>query len=280
MNPYFRLMRLNKPVGIYLLLWPTLWALFLAAGGWPSTELISIFVAGVVLMRSAGCVINDYADRKIDYLVQRTKHRPITSGEILASKALLLFSGLIMIAFGLVLLTNPLTIKLAFIAAFLATLYPFTKRWTHLPQFVLGASFAMSVPMAFSATNGEVPVSAWWIFAATLIWTVIYDTMYAMSDRDEDLKIGVKSTAILFAQYDRIILAGLQVGLVIVLLKISQIFEIGVYYDISVFLSALLMIYHQILIKNREKSACIQAFLHNNYIGMVIFIGIVLSVTQ
>lgn len=280
MNPYFRLMRLNKPVGIYLLLWPTLWALFLAAGGWPSTELISIFVAGVVLMRSAGCVINDYADRKIDHLVQRTKHRPITSGEILAPKALLLFSGLIMIAFGLVLLTNPLTIKLAFIAAFLAALYPFTKRWTHLPQFVLGASFAMSVPMAFSATNGEVPVSAWWIFAATLIWTVIYDTMYAMSDRDEDLKIGVKSTAILFAQYDRIILAGLQVGLVIVLLKISQIFEIGVYYDISVFLSALLMIYHQILIKNREKSACIQAFLHNNYIGMVIFIGIVLSVTQ
>lgn len=280
MNPYFRLMRLDKPVGIYLLLWPTLWALFLAAGGWPSIELISIFVAGVVLMRSAGCVINDYADRKIDHLVQRTKHRPITSGEILASKALLLFSGLIMIAFGLVLLTNPLTIKLAFIAAFLATLYPFTKRWTHLPQFVLGASFAMSVPMAFSATNGEVPVSAWWIFAATLIWTVIYDTMYAMSDRDEDLKIGVKSTAILFAQYDRIILAGLQVGLVIVLLKISQIFEMGIYYDISVFLSALLMIYHQILIKNREKLDCIKAFLHNNYIGMVIFIGIVLSVTQ
>jgi 4-hydroxybenzoate polyprenyltransferase len=273
-------MRLDKPVGIYLLLWPTLWALFLAAGGWPSIELISIFVAGVVLMRSAGCVINDYADRKIDHLVQRTKHRPITSGEISPSRALLLFFGLIMIAFGLVLLTNPLTIKLAFIAAFLATLYPFTKRWTHLPQFVLGASFAMSVPMAFSATNGEVPVSAWWIFSATLVWTVIYDTMYAMSDRDEDLKIGVKSTAILFAQYDRIILAGLQIGLIIVLLKISKIFEIGVYYDISVFLSALLMIYHQILIKNREKSACIQAFLHNNYIGMVIFIGIMLSVTQ
>ena len=280
MNPYFRLMRLDKPVGIYLLLWPTLWALFLAAGGWPSIELISIFVAGVVLMRSAGCVINDYADRKIDHLVQRTKHRPITSGEISPSRALLLFFGLIMIAFGLVLLTNPLTIKLAFIAAFLAALYPFTKRWTHLPQFVLGASFAMSVPMAFSATNGEVPVSAWWIFSATLVWTVIYDTMYAMSDRDEDLKIGVKSTAILFAQYDRIILAGLQIGLIVVLLKISKIFEIGVYYDISVFLSALLMLYHQILIKNREKSACIQAFLHNNYIGMVIFIGIVLSVTQ
>ena len=280
MNPYFRLMRLDKPVGIYLLLWPTLWALFLAAGGWPSIELIGIFVAGVVLMRSAGCVINDFADRKIDHLVQRTKLRPITSGEISPSKALLLFFGLILIAFGLVLLTNLLTIKLAFIAAFLAALYPFTKRWTHLPQFVLGASFAMSVPMAFSATNGVIPIDAWWVFSATLIWTVIYDTMYAMADRDEDLKIGVKSTAILFAQYDRMILAGLQVGLLIVLLKISQIFEMGIYYDISVFMSALLMIYHQVLIKNREKSACIQAFLHNNYIGMVIFIGILLSVAQ
>ena len=280
MNPYFRLMRLDKPVGIYLLLWPTLWALFLAADGWPSIELIGIFVAGVVLMRSAGCVINDYADRKIDHLVERTKHRPITSGEISPSKALLLFSGLILTAFGLVLLTNSLTVKLAFIAAFLATLYPFTKRWTHLPQLVLGASFAMSVPMAFSATIGDVPISAWWIFVAALIWTVIYDTMYAMSDREEDLKIGVKSTAILFAQYDRIILAGLQIGLIIVLLKISEIFEMSVFYDISVIFSAILMIYHQFLIKNRKKKACFQAFLHNNYIGWVIFIGIVLSTTQ
>ena len=280
MNPYFRLMRLDKPVGIYLLLWPTLWALFLAAEGWPEPKLLVIFILGVVLMRSAGCVINDYADRKIDQFVKRTQHRPITSGEISAKNALLLFFGLVVMAFGLVLLTNTLTIKLAFVAVFLATLYPFTKRWTHLPQFVLGAAFAMSVPMAFSASSGVVPGAAWWVFSATLIWTVIYDTMYAMADREEDLKIGVKSTAVLFAHYDRLILAGLQIGLIGVLLTISEIFKMGVFYDISVILSAILMIYHQFLIKNREKTACFKAFLHNNYIGLLIFIGIALSVTQ
>ena len=280
MNAYFRLMRLDKPVGIYLLLWPTLWALFLAADGWPELGLLIIFVLGVVLMRSAGCVINDYADRKIDQFVERTKHRPITSGEISPKNALLLFFGLIVLAFALVLLTNLLTVQLAFIAAFLATLYPFTKRWTHLPQFVLGCAFAMSVPMAFSASSDVVPSSAWWVFSATLIWTVIYDTMYAMADRDEDLKIGVKSTAVLFAQYDRLILAILQIALISILLEISEIFKMSIFYDISVILSALLMIYHQFLIKNRDKSACFRAFLHNNYIGMLIFIGIVLSVTQ
>ena len=280
MNAYFRLMRLDKPVGIYLLLWPTLWALFLAADGWPELGLLIIFVLGVVLMRSAGCVINDYADRKIDQFVERTQHRPITSGEISPKNALLLFFGLIILAFALVLLTNLLTVQLAFIAAFLATLYPFTKRWTHLPQFVLGCAFAMSVPMAFSASSDVVPSSAWWVFSATLIWTVIYDTMYAMADRDEDLKIGVKSTAVLFAQYDRLILAILQIVLISILLEISEIFKMSIFYDISVILSALLMIYHQFLIKNRDKSACFRAFLHNNYIGMLIFIGIVLSVTQ
>ena len=280
MNAYFRLMRLDKPVGIYLLLWPTLWALFLAADGWPELGLLIIFVLGVVLMRSAGCVINDYADRKIDQFVERTQHRPITSGEISPKNALLLFFGLIVLAFALVLLTNLLTVQLAFIAAFLATLYPFTKRWTHLPQFVLGCAFAMSVPMAFSASSDVVPSSAWWVFSATLIWTVIYDTMYAMADRDEDLKIGVKSTAILFAQYDRLILAILQIALISILLEISEIFKMSIFYDISVILSALLMIYHQFLIKNRDKSACFRAFLHNNYIGMLIFIGIALSVTQ
>lgn len=280
MNAYFRLMRLDKPVGIYLLLWPTLWALFLAADGWPEPRLLVIFILGVVLMRSAGCVINDYADRKIDQFVKRTQHRPITSGEISAKSALLLFFGLVIIAFGLVLLTNTLTIKLAFIAVFLATLYPFTKRWTHLPQFVLGVAFAMSVPMAFSASSGAVPSAAWWVFSATLIWTVIYDTMYAMADRDEDLKIGVKSTAVLFAHYDRLILAGLQIALIGVLLTISEIFKMNVFYDISVVFSAILMIYHQFLIKNREKTACFKAFLHNNYIGLLIFIGIALSVTQ
>jgi 4-hydroxybenzoate polyprenyltransferase len=228
-------------------------------------------------MRSAGCVINDYADRKIDRLVERTQHRPITSGEVSAKSALILFSVMILVAFGLVLLTNSLTIQLSFIAAGLATLYPFTKRWTHLPQFVLGLAFAMSVPMAFAATNGSVPDSAWWIFAATVIWTMIYDTMYAMADREDDLKIGVKSTAVLFAKFDKLVIGLLQICLLLVLIKISEIFNLGVFYDISMMLSAFLMIYHQNMIKNREKTACFDAFLHNNFIGMVIFIGVALS---
>ncbi|WP_428086864.1 4-hydroxybenzoate octaprenyltransferase [Candidatus Thioglobus sp.] len=278
MNAYFKLVRFDKPVGIYLLLWPMLWALFLAADGWPEPRLLIIFILGVILMRSAGCVINDYADRRIDKLVNRTAQRPITSGEISASKALKLFFSLIIIAFMLVFLTNALTIGLAFIAAFLATLYPFTKRWTNLPQLVLGAAFAMSVPMAFAATHNFVPDSAWWIFAATLVWTVIYDTMYAMADREEDLKIGVKSTAILFNKYDKLIIGLLQILLIFILIKISEIFNLNVFYDISLAVSAFLMIYHQLLIKNREKTACFKAFLHNNYIGMAIFIGIALSV--
>ena len=277
MNAYFRLMRLDKPIGIYLLLWPALWALFLAADGWPRLDLIIIFVLGVTIMRSAGCVINDYADRKIDKLIERTQHRPITSGEITAKSALILFFILMLIAFGLVLMTNSLTIQLAFIAAGLAILYPFTKRWTHLPQFVLGLAFAMSVPMAFAATNGSVPDGAWWVFVATVIWTVIYDTMYAMADREEDLKNGVKSTAVLFAKFDKLIIGMLQICLFFLLLKISEIFNLAIFYDISLILTAFLMIYHQKMIKNREKTACFQAFLHNNFIGMVIFIGIALS---
>ena len=279
MNAYFRLMRLDKPIGIYLLLWPALWALFLAADGWPRLDLIIIFVLGVTIMRSAGCVINDYADRKIDKLIERTQHRPITSGEITAKSALILFFILMLIAFGLVLMTNSLTIQLAFIAAGLAILYPFTKRWTHLPQFVLGLAFAMSVPMAFAATNGSVPDGAWWVFVATVIWTVIYDTMYAMADREEDLKIGVKSTAVLFAKFDKLLIGMLQICLFLLLLKISEIFNLAIFYDISLILTAFLMIYHQKMIKNREKTACFQAFLHNNFIGMVIFIGIALSLT-
>jgi len=279
MNAYFRLMRLDKPIGIYLLLWPALWALFLAADGWPRLDLIIIFVLGVTIMRSAGCVINDYADRKIDKLIERTQHRPITSGEITAKSALILFFILMLIAFGLVLMTNSLTIQLAFIAAGLAILYPFTKRWTHLPQFVLGLAFAMSVPMAFAATNGSVSDGAWWVFVATVIWTVIYDTMYAMADREEDLKIGVRSTAVLFAKFDKLLIGMLQICLFLLLLKISEIFNLAIYYDISLILTAFLMIFHQKMIKNREKTACFQAFLHNNFIGMVIFIGIALSLT-
>lgn len=278
MNAYFRLMRLNKPIGIYLLLWPTYWALFLSAGGWPDIDLLIIFTFGVIITRSAGCVINDYADREIDKHIARTRDRPITAGEISPKAALLLFIALGLIAFALVLLTNTLTIKISFIALALAVLYPFTKRWTNLPQLILGLAFAMSVPMAFSAQTGTVPTSAGWIFLATVLWTLIYDTLYAMADRDEDLKIGVKSTAILFAKYDQIFITLLQILLMIVFIKIGNLFDLGAFYDISLIIILLFMIYHQFLIKKRQKMDYFKAFINNHFIGMTVFFGIFLSI--
>jgi 4-hydroxybenzoate polyprenyltransferase len=270
-------MRLDKPVGIYLLLWPTYWALFLAAGGWPDVDLLIIFTVGVIVMRSAGCVINDYADRDIDKHIKRTQNRPITSGEVSPKSALLLFFVLILVAFGLVLMTNTLTVQLSFVAVALAALYPFTKRCIQLPQFVLGLAFGMSVLMAFSAQTGGVPLEAYWVFAANIVWTLIYDTMYAMADRDEDLEIGVKSTAILFAKYDRIIIGILQVLLLLIFLKIGNLFDLGLFYQLSALIISILMIYHQFLIKNRQKTACFKAFLHNHYIGLTLFAGILAS---
>ncbi len=278
MNAYFRLMRLNKPIGIYLLLWPTYWALFLSAGGWPDIDLLIIFTFGVIITRSAGCVINDYADREIDKHITRTRDRPITTGEISPKAALLLFFALGLIAFALVLLTNTLTIKISFIAIALAVIYPFTKRWTNLPQLILGLAFAMSVPMAFSAQTGTVPASAGWIFLATVLWTLIYDTLYAMADRDEDLKIGVKSTAILFAKYDQIFITLLQILLMIVFIKIGNLFDLGAFYDISLIIILFIMIYHQFLIKKRQKMDYFKAFINNHFIGMTLFSGIFLSI--
>jgi len=278
MNAYFRLMRLNKPIGIYLLLWPTYWALFLSARGWPDIDLLVIFTLGVIITRSAGCVINDYADREIDKHIDRTRDRPITTGEISPKAALLLFFALGLVAFALVLLTNTLTIKLSFIALALAVLYPFTKRWTSLPQLILGLAFAMSVPMAFSAQTGSVPASAGWIFLATVLWTLIYDTLYAMADRDEDLKIGVKSTAILFAKYDQFFITLLQILLMIVFIKIGNIFYLGAFFDISLIIILLIMIYHQFLIKKRQKMEYFKAFINNHFIGMTVFFGIFLSI--
>ena len=278
MNAYFRLMRLNKPIGIYLLLWPTYWALFLSAGGWPDIDLLIIFTFGVIITRSAGCVINDYADREIDKHIDRTRDRPITTGEISPKVALLLFFALGLVAFTLVLLTNALTIKLSFIAIALAALYPFTKRWTSLPQLILGLAFAMSVPMAFSAQTGTVPASAGWIFLATVLWTMVYDTLYAMADRDEDLKIGVKSTAILFAKYDQIFITLLQILLMIIFIKIGNLFNLGVFYDISLIIILFFMIYHQFLIKKRQKMDYFKAFINNHFIGMIVFFGIFLSI--
>ena len=278
MNAYIRLMRLNKPIGTYLLLWPTYWALFLSAKGWPDIDLLIIFTLGVLVMRSAGCVINDYADRNIDQNIARTKDRPLITGEVSPKSALRLFVFLLIIAFGLVLLTNALTIKLSLIALALATLYPFTKRWTHLPQVVLGVAFGMSVPMAFSAQTGSIPVSAGWIFLATIVWTLIYDTFYAMADRDEDIKIGVKSTAILFEKYDQIFITFLQILLIIVFVVIGNLFDLGPIYYFSLVIILIFMIYHQFLMKKRQKELFFKAFLNNNFIGMTAFIGIFLSV--
>lgn len=278
MNAYIRLMRLNKPIGAYLLLWPTYWALFLSAKGWPDIDLLIIFTLGVLLMRTAGCVINDYADRNIDQNIARTKDRPLITGEVSPKSALRLFVFLLIIAFGLVLLTNALTIKLSLIALALATLYPFTKRWTHLPQVVLGVAFGMSVPMAFSAQTGSIPLSAGWIFLATILWTLIYDTFYAMADRDEDIKIGVKSTAILFEKYDQIFITLLQILLIIVFVVIGNLFDLGPIYYFSLVIIFIFMIYHQFLMKKRQKELFFKAFLNNNFIGMTAFIGIFLSV--
>ncbi len=278
MNAYIRLMRLNKPIGTYLLLWPTYWALFLSAKGWPDIDLLIIFTLGVLVMRSAGCVINDYADRNIDQNIARTKDRPLITGEVSPKSALRLFVFLLIIAFGLVLLTNALTIKLSLIALSLATLYPFTKRWTHLPQVVLGVAFGMSVPMAFSAQTGSIPLSAVWIFLATILWTLIYDTFYAMADRDEDIKIGVKSTAILFEKYDQIFITFLQILLIIVFVVIGNLFNLGSIYYFSLVIILIFMIYHQFLMKKRQKELFFKAFLNNNFIGMTAFIGIFLSV--
>jgi 4-hydroxybenzoate polyprenyltransferase len=270
-------MRFDKPIGIYLLLWPTLWGLFLAKRGIPDIDLLIIFTLGVILMRSAGCVINDFADRKIDKFVMRTKNRPLTSGEVSEKGALILFSFLILMSFGLVLMTNFLTVQLSIVAVFLATLYPFVKRWSNLPQFVLGSAFAMCVPMAFSATLDEIPFSAWLVFLATIIWTVIYDTIYAMVDREDDLKINVKSTAILFGKYDLIIIFLLHLLLIVILVMISQEFQLGNYFNMAIVITTLLMFYHQHLIKDRDRAKCFKAFLNNHYIGIVILLGIVLS---
>ncbi len=269
-----RLMRLDKPIGILLLLWPTLWALWIAAQGQPRPWLVAVFIAGVVLMRSAGCVINDYADRNIDSHVKRTAQRPLAAGLISKKEALTLFAILVILAFLLILTLNPLTIALSTVGAFLATSYPFTKRFTHLPQAYLGAAFGWAIPMAFAAQTGTVNPRSWWLFAAVLVWALIYDTMYAMVDRDDDLKIGVKSTAILFGDHDRLIIGLLQLLFLGLMFCVGWSFGLGSYYYIGLAAAAALMLYHQWLIRNRQRERCFQAFLHNHWVGVVIFAGI------
>ena len=274
---YAVLARLNKPIGIFLLLWPTLWALWIAAEGTPDLGVLTVFVLGVVLMRSAGCVINDYADREIDPRVNRTKDRPIASGRVSADEAMLLFMGLCFTAFLLVLTMNTFTILLSLGGVMLAAIYPFMKRYTHMPQIVLGMAFGWAVPMAFAAQTNEVPKIAWLIYVVTVLWAVIYDTMYAMADRIDDLKIGVKSTAILFGDADKIIVGILQAMMLFALYLVGEQAQLGGAYSIAILISAGLMIYQQYLIRFRQPAACIGAFLNNNWLGLVIFTGIVIN---
>lgn len=274
---YLALIRFDRPVGTYLLLWPTLWALWIAAAGIPALKLLVIFCAGTFLMRSAGCAINDVADRHIDGHVERTKERPIASGRISAKEALMVAAGLALLAFVLVLFTNSKTILLSFAAVALAACYPFMKRHTHLPQLVLGAAFSWGIPMAFAAELNELPAQLWLIYLAVVLWTVCYDTFYAMVDREDDIKIGVKSTAVLFARYDRLITAVLQVLVVLILILVGQQFHLTFWYFLSLVAASLLFLYQQYLIRDRQRDLCLKAFLNNQWVGAVIFLGLFLN---
>lgn len=277
LDAYWRLMRFDKPIGIFLLLWPGLWALWIAGRGHPGGLVVAVIVLGTILMRAAGCVINDYADRDFDPHVQRTRQRPIAAGDIAPRDALWLFLALCLAAFALVLLLNPLTIALSVPGALLAATYPFTKRYTHLPQAYLGIAFGWAVPMSFAAETGGIPGLAWKLYAATVLWALIYDTMYAMVDRDDDLRIGVKSTAILFGRHDRLIIGGLQLAMLAILADVGRSAGLGPWYKLGLAVGAGLFGYQQWLIRDRNKPGCFKAFLNNHWFGAGIFAGLVLD---
>ncbi|MGL9733962.1 MAG: 4-hydroxybenzoate octaprenyltransferase [Symbiopectobacterium sp.] len=274
---YCRLMRIDKPIGSLLLLWPTLWALWLAGGGVPSPWTLSVFVAGVFLMRAAGCVINDYADRHVDGHVKRTASRPLPSGLVSEQSAKVLFVILVLIAFALVLTLNRMTIWLSMAGLALTWIYPFMKRVSHLPQFVLGAAFGWSIPMAYAAISESLPASACIMFLAYICWTVAYDTQYAMIDHDDDLKIGIKSTAILFGRFDTLIIGLLQASMLVLMVALGMQMKLGAAFYLTVLMAAGLFGYQQWLTAGRERDACFRAFHNNNFVGMVLFAGIVLG---
>jgi 4-hydroxybenzoate polyprenyltransferase len=271
---YALLMRLHRPIGIWLLMWPMLWALWIAGDGHPDERLLMVFLLGCLLMRSAGCVINDYADRDLDPFVKRTKDRPLAARRVSPNEALLLFVALALVAVGLVFTLNPLAQLLAVAGALLAITYPFMKRVFPLPQFYLGAAFGIAVPMAFAAQTGEVSRLGWVLFLATLVWAGVYDTLYAMVDREDDMKLGIKSTAILFADADRFIVGVMQLMVLGALYLVGRDLEFGNWYWAGLVAGALLFIWQQWLIRGREPERCFQAFNNNNYFGMVVFIGI------
>ncbi|MGB5688961.1 MAG: 4-hydroxybenzoate octaprenyltransferase [Woeseiaceae bacterium] len=276
---YGKLMRVDKPIGFWLLLWPTLWALWLAGEGAPDQGLFVIFVIGVFIMRSAGCVLNDFVDRKIDPYIERTRTRPLATGAVAPLEALTLFVALGLIAIGLASMLNPQAQLLAVVGAALTIAYPFIKRYVSIPQFVLGAAFGWAAPMAFAAQTGGTPELAWLVFGTAAIWAVIYDTFYAMVDREDDLKIGVKSTAILFGEVDLFVIAGLQLLMLLALALIGYRAELGFWYYFSVLIAATMMAWHLWLARDRQPAGCFEAFLKNHQVGMVIFIGIALHYT-
>ena len=274
---YSRLMRIDKPIGTLLLLWPTLWALWLSDMGVPPLSVLAVFVLGVFVMRAAGCVINDFADRKVDGFVKRTAGRPLPSGAVSEKEAKILFVLLGLLAFALVLTMNLMTILLSLGGLALAWCYPFMKRYTHLPQVVLGAAFGWAIPMAWAAVSESLPLECWLVFLANICWTVAYDTQYAMVDRDDDIKIGVKSTAILFGRYDKLIIGLLQLATLGLLALVGLLMQLNAFFYWSLLGAAALFLYQQKLIVRRERDACFQGFLNNNYVGLVVFIGVVLN---
>ncbi|MBN7123250.1 4-hydroxybenzoate octaprenyltransferase [Erwinia billingiae] len=274
---YSRLMRIDKPIGSLLLMWPTFWALWLAGMQIPPLNILIVFVLGVFFMRAAGCVVNDFADRKIDGHVKRTQSRPLPSGAVTSKEAKLLFAGLVLVSFCLVLTMNAMTIWLSFGGLALAWVYPFMKRYTHLPQVVLGAAFGWAIPMGWAAVSETVPLTCWLLFAANICWTVAYDTLYAMVDRDDDLKIGVKSTAILFGRFDKLIVGLLQLATLVLMAVIGWRMQLGGAFYWSILVAGALFVHQQKLISARERDPCFQAFLNNNYVGLVLFLGIALS---
>lgn len=277
---FHRLMRTDKPIGTLLLLWPTLWALWMATPGAPPLTILAVFVAGVWMMRAAGCVINDYADRKFDGHVKRTAQRPMPSGAISEKEARALFLALAVLSFLLVLTLNMMTILLSIAGLALAWVYPFMKRITSLPQVVLGAAFGWSIPMAYAAVSESLPLSCWLMFFANICWAVVYDTQYAMVDRDDDVKIGIKSTAILFGRFDKLIIGILQIVVLMLMMTVGRLNHLGLPFYLSITVSAGLFLYQQWLIAGRERMSCFSAFMNNNYVGMALFVGVVLSFWQ
>jgi len=275
-QPYIQLMRLDRPIGILLLLWPTLSALWIAAGGVPDIIVLIVFILGVIIMRSAGCVINDYADRNVDGLVARTVDRPLVTGVLTSSNALRLFAGLCVVAFVLVLQLNILTIEMSLVGLFLAATYPFMKRYTYLPQVYLGAAFGWAIPMAFAAQTNTVPTMAWLLFLANILWATAYDTFYAMADRDDDLLAGVKSTAILFGDDDKVIIGILQLSFLVVMVLVGNQLEMSWSYYLGIIIALALSIYQQKITEDRDAAQCMHAFLNNNWVGAALFAGIVI----